>query len=83
MVSDSVNEERPRTPCLSVRKVEELLFYRIEAVVQDQVLDTRLGESQLVKFDSNLNGAILVHTLFELRNACSFSAISSIPPKNS
>lgn len=83
MIPHRINEECARSFGFPMREIEELLLDCVQAVIREQIDNPGLGEPQLVELTRKFGCAFLVHTGLVFRNVCSFSATSSIPPKNS
>lgn len=64
-------------------EVEELALDLIEVIVREQLRDANLTDPELHQLNGQGGSSLLVHSGLLLKNASSFSATSSIPPKNS
>lgn len=64
-------------------QVEHLAFNFVEIVVREKLADSYLADPELHELNGKRGCTLAVHTSVRVRNAWSFSATSSMPPKNS
>lgn len=81
MVTDGFDEEGSRTLGFAMRQKQKLPLDFLYWRGRHELSNSSLTDSQPHEFKRDLIELLLVHTGLVLRNAWTFSATSSIPPK--